>query len=646
MCGVAGVFTRSANVADLESNVTSMANAIRHRGPDSGGVWLDLSAGVGLSHRRLSIVDTSEAGHQPMLSSSNRFAFVYNGEIYNHQQLREELSEEQSTPWNGHSDTETLLACFERWGVEATLQKTQGMFGFALWDSQKRELVLGRDRLGEKPLYYGWQGHDFIFGSELSALRAHPAFRAVIDRNALALYMRHNCVPAPYSIFEGIHKLEPGCLLTLPISSQIPTIHRYWSGSEAVKVGKASAFAGSATQAVDELESLLSRSIRQQMVADVPLGAFLSGGIDSSTVVALMQAQSSRPVRTFSIGFNEPGYNEAEHAKVIAHHLGTDHTELYVSAEQALDIIPLLPHIYDEPFADSSQIPTYLVAQMAKQRVTVALSGDAGDELFAGYNRYTLTSSMWRKISTLPTFARQALAGGIRSVPPAGWDAVAQPFSRFMGGRLAAFGDKLHKGADVLGCSNEEDLYRRLVSHWDDPASVVIGATEPHTVLTDPARTLSVEGVERMMALDMLSYLPDDILTKVDRAAMAVSLETRVPFLDHRVVEFAWKLPLEYKLRDGQGKWVLRQVLYKHVPKALMDRPKMGFGVPLAAWLRGELRDWAEALLDEQRLVKEGYFHPQQIRRKWAEHLSGTRNWAYHLWDVLMFQAWLEKNPV
>lgn len=644
MCGFAGALTQPSNAASLENAVSMMASAILHRGPDDGGVWIDASAAVGLSHRRLSIVDLSAAGHQPMLSRSERFALVYNGEIYNHAALRHQLDQRGDFAWQGHSDTETLLAGFECWGVEATLQKAIGMFAFALWDRETRQLMLGRDRLGEKPLYYGWQGQSFIFGSELKALKAHPEFSATVDRNALALYMRHNCVPAPYSIYEGIRKLEPGCMLVLSEYQKLPAISQYWSGREVVQRGREDQFSGNADAAVNALEALLTDAVGQQMVADVPLGTFLSGGIDSSTIAAIMQSQATRPVRTFSIGFDEPGYNEAEHAKAVAAHLDTDHTELYVSAQQAMDVIPFLPQIYDEPFADSSQIPTYLVSKMARQHVTVALSGDAGDELFAGYNRYTMTASMWKKINALPAIARKSIATAIRALPPSAWDALASPLSRVAGGRLNAVGDKLHKGAGVLGSATEDDLYRRLVSHWEDPASVVMNGCEPPSLLTDPKRHPSVAGVERMMAFDMLTYLPDDILTKVDRAAMAVSLETRVPFLDHRVVEFAWRLPLEYKLREGQGKWVLRQVLYKHVPKALMERPKMGFGVPLAAWLRGPLREWAETLLNKQRLLQEGYFHADIVRRKWAEHLSGTRNWAYHLWDVLMFQAWLEHN--
>jgi asparagine synthase (glutamine-hydrolysing) len=645
MCGFTGylVSINSSFDSNALALLRDMANAIVHRGPDSDGYWSDPAAGIGLAHRRLAIVDLSPAGAQPMASGSERYVIAFNGEIYNHLRLRQMLEAEGrlGSAWRGHSDTETLLAGFDAWGIEGTLQRAIGMFAIALWDRQTRMLTLARDRLGEKPLYYGWQGQGssaaFVFGSELSALRRHPAFAANINRDALALYMRHNCIGGAQSIYTGIHKLPPGHLLTVSAAAPEPVLRQWWSGAAVAEQGVAQPFAGTPEQAVDELEALLRDAVAQQMMADVPLGAFLSGGIDSSTVVALMQAQSSRPVRTFSIGFHEEGYNEAEHAKAVAKHLGTDHTELYVTPDQALAVIPKLPSLYSEPFADSSQIPTYLVSQLARQHVTVSLSGDAGDELFCGYNRYSMTASWWHKLSRLPLPLRRLLAGAITAVPPSAWDKLGAvlPMSRV--------GDKLHKGAALLGSSSVAGLYRGMVSHWDDPASVLLSATEPATVLSGAAPALQGLGdVERMMALDMLSYLPDDILAKVDRAAMGVSLETRVPFLDHRVVEFAWSLPLAYKLRGGVTKWPLRQVLYRHVPRELIERPKMGFGVPIDHWLRGPLRDWAESLLAEPRLRAEGYFNPEPIRRKWAEHLSGQRNWQYHLWDVLMFQAWLE----
>lgn len=647
MCGFSGFLIAGNGQVNFDFNdvLHQMADAIVHRGPDSDGYWSDVESGIGLAHRRLAIVDLSPAGAQPMTSASGRYVLAFNGEIYNHLLLRDVMEREGSLPqhWRGHSDTETLLAGFELWGLETTLQRAIGMFAISVWDRKLQTLTLVRDRLGEKPLYYGWQGQGnraaFIFGSELSALRRHPAFQAEINRDSLALYMRHNCIGGSHSIYSGIKKLEPGQLLTVSRKSPSPIVQTWWSGINIAKEGSVNHFSGSAIESVDMLEALLSNAIGQQMMADVPLGAFLSGGIDSSTVVALMQAQSSRPVKTFSIGFNEKGYNEAQHAKVVAKHLGTDHTELYVTPQQALAVIPRLPSLYSEPFADSSQIPTFLVSQLARQDVTVSLSGDGGDELFCGYTRYQMTANLWEKISRLPRPLRLAIARLISAIPPAGWDKLGNGLS------LPQLGDKLYKGVGLLGMGTVAELYRGMVSHWPDPAGIVLGAKEPASILSGAELNLNgLSDVERMMALDMLSYLPDDILTKVDRAAMGVSLETRVPFLDHRVVEFAWTLPLDYKLRNGIAKWPLRQVLYRYVPQKLVERPKMGFGVPIGQWLRGPLREWAEDLLDEARLRQEGYFDPQPIRAKWAEHLSGKRNWQYHLWDVLMFQAWLKEN--
>ena len=653
MCGFVGVFCGHWPADGPQVQLKAMADAITNRGPDDAGYWSDVEQRIGLGHRRLSIVDLSSAGHQPMASSSGRYVIAFNGEIYNHLDSRASLAMTRADMgWRGHSDTETLLAGFDAWGIQGTVERCIGMFAFAVWDKRTRTLTLGRDRLGEKPLYYGWQGQGqsatFLFGSELKALKAHPAFTAGIDRNALCLLMRHNCIPAPYSIYQGIAKLEPGCLLTVSLAQPVPTVVRYWSAAEVAVAGCAAPFAGTPEQAVDALEVLLKSAVQQQMMADVPLGAFLSGGIDSSTVVALMQAQSARPVKTFTIGFNEAGHNEAAHAKEVAKHLGTEHNELYVTSEQALDVIPRLPTLYCEPFSDSSQIPTFLVSQLARQQVTVSLSGDAGDELFCGYNRYLLTNKLWQKLSVFPTGSRRLAARGLTALSPSRWNALLGPVQGLLPSRLrqANLGDKLHKGAAVLTSVNVDALYLALVSHWDDLASVVIGATEPPTQITANARQLSgLDDIQRMMALDTLTYLPDDILVKLDRAGMGVSLEGRVPFLDHRVVEFAWRLPQSMKLRDGVGKWVLRQVLYRHVPKDLIERPKMGFGVPIGDWLRGPLRDWAEDLLDEARLRREGFFHPAPIRQKWAEHLSGALNWQFHLWDVLMFQAWLKENP-
>lgn len=655
MCGIVGVLGGQGGINTAEL-VARMNAAMYSRGPDDGGLWNDEAAGITLGHRRLSILDLSPAGHQPMISQSGRFVLVFNGEIYNHLDLRTALNHRagdisSTIVWRGHSDTETLLAGFEAWGIQETIARCIGMFAFALWDRQDRVLTLGRDRLGEKPLYYGWQGTGehacFLFGSELKALRAHPSFVAQIDRNALCLLMRHNYIPAPHSIYRNIFKLLPGHLLTVSTQRREPVLTPYWSLSDVAVTGNHAPLMGSPDNIIDELEGLLKSAVRQQMVADVPLGAFLSGGIDSSTIVALMQAQSDRPVKTFTIGFHEQGYNEAVHAAAVANHLGTDHTELYVTPQQALDVIPQLPSLYCEPFADSSQIPTFLISKLARQQVTVALSGDGGDELFGGYNRYVMTQNLWRKLSRIPQGIRSLAAAGIKGLPPTAWNTMANPVQGLLPQSLrqANIGDKLHKGAGVLTARHVDDLYLGLLSHWH-PADLVLGGQEPATILNGaPLPLPGLSNVQRMMALDAMTYLPDDVLTKVDRAAMGVSLECRVPLLDHRVVEYAWRIPQSLKLRDGQGKWILRQVLYRHVPKALIERPKMGFGVPIDVWLRGPLKDWAEDLLSHDRLQREGYFDPAPIRAKWAEHLSGKRNWQYHLWDVLAFQAWLATSP-
>jgi asparagine synthase (glutamine-hydrolysing) len=649
MCGFAGFLTphRTRDDENILKLLSRMVEAIRHRGPDSEGYWHDADSGIALGHRRLAIVDLSPEGAQPMQSACGRYVLAFNGEVYNHLDLRGLLG---YPSWRGHSDTESLLAGFSAWGISATLERCIGMFAFAVWDKQERTLSLARDRLGEKPLYYGWQGHgeskSFLFGSDLAALKAHPAFAGDINRDALSLYMRRSVVGGTNSIYQGIYKLEPACLLTISLSSCEPKLVPYWSLVEVAEQGVIHPFDGTNREAVDILESLLMDAVRRQMIADVPLGAFLSGGIDSSTIVALMQCQSSRSIKTFTIGFNEEAYNEAVYARAVARHLGTDHHQLYVTPQQVLEVIPKLPALYSEPFADSSQIPTFLVSQLARQHVSVSLSGDAGDELFGGYNRYMYTQRLWKWIGLAPLSVRRLAAAGICRLSPSHWNALLrllQPLIHTSHPQVG-LGDKLHKAAGVLASPSVTALYEGLVTHWPSDGLVLV-AQNTTSYLSDETLPLTgLNEVQRMMLFDAITYLPDDILVKVDRAAMGVSLETRAPFLDHRVVEFAWQLPQHLKLRDGVGKWALRQVLYRHVPKALIERPKMGFGVPIDNWLRGPLREWAEDLLSESRLRQEGYFNPAPIRQKWSEHLGGQRNWQYHLWDVLIFQSWLAQQ--
>ncbi|MBL4608251.1 MAG: asparagine synthase (glutamine-hydrolyzing) [Pseudomonadales bacterium] len=626
MCGFVGFFSLHSLADSPLHLLQAMGRAIVHRGPDDTGIWFDAAAGIGLAHQRLAIVDLSVAGYQPMPSACGRYVIAFNGEIYNYLALRDLLKNEQKH-WRGHSDTETLLACLVAWGVEKTLPLLQGMFAFGLWDKQTRTLTLARDRMGEKPLYYGWQGDTFLFGSELKAFKTHPDFRAEVNRDALVLLLRHNCVPAPFSIYQGIEKLRPGHYMNIVLNDELTQTAQpqpYWTMNQAVAQGMANPFNGSDSQAIDLLEGQLSQSISAQILADVPLGAFLSGGVDSSTIVALMQRQSSQPVRTFAIGFNEPGYNEAQYAKEVANHLGTDHTEFYVSSADALAVIPQLPQIYCEPFADSSQIPTFLVSKMAREYVTVALSGDAGDELFGGYNQYQFAPKIWGFLRKLPQPLRALAANVLVGLP---------------------MPDKLRKLMDVLPVASHEEFYRILMSHWKQPETLVIGTSEPLAQMCSfQAMPKISDYAHWMMAMDAQTYMPDDILVKVDRAAMANSLETRVPMLDHRLVELACRLPMHMKIRDGKGKWVLREVLYRHVPKALIDRPKKGFSIPMASWLRGPLRDWAEALLDESRLHQEGYFHPEPIRSVWKQHLQERADHSTKLWGVLMFQAWLQEQ--
>lgn len=640
MCGIAGFWQRKRGAGHPVEILQQMGNTLQHRGPDDSGNFYDGRVGVGLAFRRLSILDLSPAGHQPMDSQSGRYTIIFNGEVYNSAEIKADLG--AGFPWRGHSDTEVMLAAIERWGLEAAVRKFVGMFAFALWDGQDHKLFLVRDRLGIKPLYYGFVGGDFVFASELKAIREYPGFEAKINPEAVPLFLRHAYVPAPHCIYQGIFKLKQGHILTLQARQEEPTLSCYWSASAVAEAGVASRVESSDEEVIAELEEKLKEAIRLRMIADVPLGAFLSGGIDSSTVVALMQAQSSRAIKTFTIGFHEDRYNEAAFAKRVAEHLGTNHTELYVTAEEAMATIPLLPRMYDEPFADPSQVPTYLVSKLARSEVTVSLSGDGGDELFGGYIRYFLTASIWKSMKYIPKPMRQAAASLVHAVPPARIDDVYDwvrpviPAKR----RLLAVGDKAHKLAGFWNLAGPQATYMHALTHWI-PSEVVPDLHEPETVgQTMQAAAFLLNMEERMMLTDLVNYLPDDILVKVDRASMAVGLEARVPLLDHRLVEFAWKLPLRCRIRGGTGKWALRQVLYKHVPRELIERPKMGFGVPIDSWLRGPLREWAEDLLSAESLGRRGCFNVPAIRKKWSEHCSGNRNWQYLLWNLLIFQDW------
>ncbi|WP_455153276.1 asparagine synthase (glutamine-hydrolyzing) [Bradyrhizobium cenepequi] len=642
MCGIAGFVADPGNrtsVDQLRSIARAMDFSLEHRGPDDCGIWIDADAGVTLVHRRLSIVDLSPAGHQPMHSSDGRFVIIYNGEVYSHLSIRAEI-EATGHRFQGHSDTEVILESFARYGIRETADRLIGMFAIAIWDKQKRSLTLLRDRLGIKPLYWAKIGGLFTFGSELKALRQHPGWTPRIKPEAVASFMRHNYIPAPHTIYQDVYKLEPGTVLTLDFGRE-PQLEKFWDARRVALDGTRNPLVGDDALLIDQLEALLVDAVGKRMMADVPLGAFLSGGIDSSTVAALMKAANAGPVRTFSIGFEQAAFNEAPHAAAIARHLGTDHTELTVTSREALEVIPKLAEIFDEPFADSSQIPTYLVSAMTRKHVTVALSGDGGDELFSGYNRYQLTRRSWRTLSLAPALARKAFAAGLTSLSAERWNAIFKNFPDDCYPQLP--GDKIYKFARVLGLNNADELYRRLVSHWD-PGDITPGIAEPHGVLWDETvQTDFPDLLDRMQFLDMVTYLPDDILTKVDRASMAVALEARVPLLDHRIVEMAWRLPHSVKIRRGVSKWLLRQVLYRHVPKDLVERPKMGFAVPLGEWLRGPLRQWAENLLSEKRLGETDFFEVAIVRRHWDQHLSGKHNWQYLLWDVLMFEAWRER---
>jgi asparagine synthase (glutamine-hydrolysing) len=645
MCGIAGFLesTPGTDGETLSALGARMAQAIRHRGPDAGETWAEAGAGVALAHRRLSIIDLSPTGRQPMASASGRYVVSFNGEIYNFADLRTEL-ETLGHRFRGHSDTEVLLSGVEQWGLEEAVRRFNGMFAFALWDRKERVLSLARDRFGEKPLYYAWRGGRFLFASELKALRAYPGFEARVDRQALALFMQLGYVPEGACIYEGVRKLPPASFLRVVAGRTDPEPEAYWSLREVAEAGRREPFSGTPAEAVEELDAVLRDAVRLRMYADVPLGAFLSGGIDSSTVVALMQAQATRPVKTFTIGFREDAFNEAEHAEAVARHLGTEHTELYLTAQDALAVVPRLPELYDEPFADPSQIPTHLVSGLARRHVTVSLSGDAGDELFGGYVRYAMARSIWGRVSRIPRLARGWLALGLRAAPGAAealYRGVRPLLPEHL--RVTNVRDKLQRLAGVIGAEAPAELYRELVCHWSPDVAVVHGAEGVVARLDgfgpEEWRTRLVES---MMYLDAMTYLPGDILAKVDRAAMGVSLESRVPLLDTRVVDLAWRLPLDLKIRDGVGKWILRQVLYRYVPRELLDRPKMGFGVPVGEWLRGPLRGWAEDLLAADRLERQGYLRADVVRSALGEHLSGRREHPYRLWNALMFQTWLE----
>lgn len=646
MCGIAGFLQSGQGVSAgmMSCTVNVMTDALKHRGPDDRGVWIDVNAGVALGHRRLSILDLSPTGHQPMISNSGRFVIVYNGEIYNFAELRSELAS-RGHRFHGHSDTEVMLSCFEEWGIEDSLKRFNGMFAFAVWDRQLRVLELARDPLGKKPLYYGWVGSTFLFGSELKSLRMHPDFDGRIDRDALSLYFRFNCIPVPFSIYQKFRKLPAASRLRVNTENVgIAESNHYWSIAQVAAEALGNPWTGTDQDAVDELERLLSDAVRVRSIADVPLGAFLSGGIDSSLVAALMQRQHSKPVRTFSVGLENSGLDEARHAEHVAHHLGTEHTSMCVTAEDAMATLPHLADIYDEPFSDSSQIPVYLVSRLARQSVTVVLSGDGGDEFFGGYNRHRWIGALWNYLGVVPRWFRTKGANALLRLSQDDWDRLyrfilpALPVTL----QFSMPGYKMHKFARIAGAKSPEEIYMGLISHWGSTNNIVLGGGK-YSVDSHVNCTLPLDLAQRMMLLDAMYYLHDDILVKVDRATMSLGLEARAPLLDKNVISFAWRLPLTHKFRDGISKWILRQVLQRYVPRELTDRPKSGFGIPLDEWLRGPLRDWAGSLLDPIRLRNSAYLDPKPIQQKWSEHLSGRLNWSYELWDVLMFESWLDQ---
>lgn len=645
MCGIAGLLCSPADApaAALDRRVRAMVGRLRHRGPDDEGTWVDPEAGVALALRRLAIVDLSPAGHQPMVSAGGRYVLVFNGEVYDHRAVRARL-EAAGGRFVGHSDTEVLLAAIEAWGLEGALGHTNAMFGLALWDRRERRLTLARDRLGEKPLYYGWAGADLVFASELKALRAHGDFAAEVDRDSLAAYLRAGFVPHPRTIYRGVATLPPGSSVTFDAGAapgSMPPARPWWSLADVVDAGAGDRRRPVPDGAVDELDELLGDAVGLRLQADVPVGAFLSGGIDSSAVVALARAGAAGPVRTFTVAMPDVGFDEGPEARAVAAHLGTDHTEVELSVADALGVIPRLGTVYDEPFGDPSALPTVLVSQVARRHVTVCLSGDGGDEVFAGYNRHVLGPRLWRTLGRLPPGARRAAAAALLRPPGPWWDAAGARLPSRL--RVRNPGDKVEKLSRLLGAPDAAGLYGRLAGQWDDPASLVSGAAEPVTLAGRRDRWPALhDTLEEFLWLDTAMVLPDDMLVKVDRASMAAGLEMRVPLLDHRIVEWAWRLPAAAKVRDGQGKWVLRRVLDRYVPRSLVDRPKMGFDPPLGGWLRGPLREWADDLLSPARLAADGWFDPDPVRARWREHLAGGRNHDYRLWSVLMFQSWLD----
>jgi len=643
MCGIAGYISKDST-SELEQNTVYMLDAIQHRGPDDSGVWIDSRSGVALGHRRLSVIETSHAGHQPMISNCGRYVIVFNGEIYNHLSLRESLN--ANFDWKGGSDTETILECISKLGLKEALKLSVGMFAFALWDNENKTLSLARDRLGEKPLFYGWCQGQFVFASELKAFKKLPQFNNPINRDALSLYFQFSNIPSPHSIFEDIFKIEPGHFVTLKrseLNQKIIKETSYWSLIDEARKGRKNLIMNE-DKAIKMVDLELRKSLSEQSIADVPLGAFLSGGIDSSLIVSLLQSQSDKPIQTFTVGFDEKQFDESIYAKAVASHLKTEHHEIRVTSKEAISVIERLPELYDEPFSDSSQIPTFLICQAARKNVTVALSGDGGDELFGGYNRYLWGPSLWKRIKWMPFPARKILSIMIKTISINNWNKTNNFFLR--GNAFSDLGGKAHKFSNLLNQVNSIDsLYLRLVSEWQQSDNLVLEANELTTKLNNSQRVNDFSQPEDMMMLmDSLTYLPDDILTKVDRAAMGISLETRAPFLDHRLAELAWRLPLNMKVRGKQGKWVLRQILDKHVPRKLIERPKTGFGVPIGEWLRGPLRDWAELLLEPVRLKEQGFLNAELVHQYWNEHLEGNVDWTGRIWSILVFQAWLEKQ--